>query len=80
MFELKLTEINIKMAGLYNLQSKAEFDKNFKRVKDIITKSDVDQDKAIRLERTQANLIKDDETEIVVQGNSEEVYNIFILK
>ncbi len=60
MFELKLTEINIKMAGSYNGQSKAEFAKNFKRVKDIITKSDGDQDKAIRLARTQANLIKDE--------------------
>lgn len=60
MFEIKLTEINIKMAGSYNGQSKAEFAKNFKRVKDIITKSDGDQDKAIRLARTQANLIKDE--------------------
>ena len=60
MFELKLTEINIKMAGSYNGQSKAEFAKNFKRVKDIIVKSDGDQDKAIRLARTQANLIKDE--------------------
>ena len=59
-FEIKLTEINIKMAGSYNGQSKAEFAKNFKRVKDIITKSDGDQDKAIRLARTQANLIKDE--------------------
>lgn len=60
MFEIKLTEINIKMAGSYNGQSKAEFAKNFKRVKDIITKSEGDQDKAIRLARTQANLIKDE--------------------
>jgi hypothetical protein len=60
MFEIKLTEINIKMAGSYNGQSKAEFAKNFKRVKDIITKSDGDQDKAIRLATTQANLIKDE--------------------
>ena len=59
-FELKLTEINIKMAGSYNGQSKAEFAKNFKRVKDIISKSEGDVDKAIRLARTQANLIKDE--------------------
>ena len=59
-FEMKLTEINIKMAGSYNGQSKAEFAKNFKRVKDIITKSEGDVDKAIRLARTQANLIKDE--------------------
>ena len=44
MFEIKLTEINIKMAGSYNGQSKAEFAKNFKRVKDIITKSEGDVD------------------------------------
>ncbi len=48
------------MTGSYNGQSKAEFAKNFKRVKDIITKSNGDQDKAIRLARTQANLIKDE--------------------
>jgi hypothetical protein len=59
-FELKLTEINIKMAGSYNGQSKAEFAKNFKRVKDIISKSEGDVDKAIRLARNQANLIKDE--------------------
>lgn len=60
MLKIKQQEIYIKMAGTYNGQSKAEFAKNFKRVKDIITKCDGDVDKAIRLARTQANLIKDE--------------------
>lgn len=60
MYEIKNNEINIKMAGSYNGQSKAEFAKNYKRVKDIITKSEGDLDKSIRLAKTQANLIKDE--------------------
>ncbi len=41
----------------YKGQSKAEFDKNYKRVSDIITKSEGDLDKQVRLAQTQANLI-----------------------
>lgn len=46
--------------GTYNGQTKTEYTKNFTRVKDIITKSDGDEDKAIRLARTQAVRITDE--------------------
>jgi hypothetical protein len=46
--------------GQYNGQTKAEYQKNFKRVNDIITKSLGDEDKIVRLSQTQARLIKDE--------------------
>lgn len=46
--------------GRYKGQTKLEFEKNFTRVKDIIDKSDGDEDKAIRLAKTQANRITDE--------------------
>ena len=46
--------------GKWNGQSKSEFAKNYKRVKDIIDKSGGDDDKAIRLAKTQANRITDE--------------------
>lgn len=46
--------------GKWNGQSRSEFNKNFKRVKDIIEKSDGDIDKATRLAQTQANRITDE--------------------
>lgn len=48
------------MNGRYNGQSKAEYQKNFKRVADIISKSAGDEDKATRLSQTQANAITDE--------------------
>lgn len=48
------------MNGSYNGQTKAEFQKNFKRVKDIVTKSAGNEDKVISLSKTQANLIRDE--------------------
>jgi hypothetical protein len=48
------------MSGKWNGQTKAEFAKNYKRVKDIIDKSEVDVEKATRLARTQANRITDE--------------------
>lgn len=44
----------------YNGQSKAEFNKNFKRVNDIFAKSLGDVNKAITLSQTQANRISDE--------------------
>jgi hypothetical protein len=44
----------------YNGQTKAEYQKNFKRVADIIDKSDGDKDHAIRLAQKQANAITDE--------------------
>lgn len=61
---LKLLELFIKTNDMinkpYNGQTKAEYQKNFKRVSDIVSKSAGDDDKAIRLSKTQANLIKDE--------------------
>ena len=46
--------------GKWNGQSKSEFEKNFKRVKDIFEKSDGDVDKASKLAQIQANRITDE--------------------
>jgi hypothetical protein len=54
-----LMNLNMK-SGKYNGQTKSEFEKNYKRVKDIFEKSDGDVDKASRLARTQANRITDE--------------------
>ena len=66
----------------YKGQSKTEFDKNYKRVKDIISKSDGDEEKAIRLAKTQANLIKDENkalnrAEVARELNYESIFEIF---
>ena len=45
--------------GKYNGQTKSEFDKNFKRVQDIVDKSACDKDKAIALAQTQSIRITD---------------------
>jgi hypothetical protein len=62
MLECKLIELKLmpKQQGKYNGQTKAEYTKNFTRVKDIIIKSDGDEDKAIRLARAQAVRITDE--------------------
>jgi hypothetical protein len=48
------------MSGKYNGQTKSEFQKNYKRVKDIVDKSTGDADKASKLAQTQANRITDE--------------------
>jgi uncharacterized protein YukE len=48
------------MSGKWNGQTKAEFEKNYKRIKDIVDKSAGDEDKAITLAKTQANRITDE--------------------
>jgi hypothetical protein len=48
------------MSGKYNGQTKSEFQKNYKRVKDIVDKSAGDVDKASKLAQTQANRITDE--------------------
>lgn len=62
MLECKLIELKLmpKQQGTYNGQTKSEYTKNFTRVKDIMTKSDGDEDKAIRLARAQAVRITDE--------------------
>lgn len=48
------------MSGKWNGQTKTEFEKNYKRVKDIVDKSAGDEDKAVALSKTQANRISDE--------------------
>jgi hypothetical protein len=48
------------MSGKWNGQTKSEFEKNYKRVKDIVDKSAGDEDKAIALSQTQATRITDE--------------------
>lgn len=48
------------MPGKYKGQSKVEFDKNYKRVADIVEKSNGDIEKQKSLSRTQANLIRNE--------------------
>jgi hypothetical protein len=48
------------MSGKWNGQTKSEFEKNYKRVKDIVDKSAGDEDKAIALSKTQATRITDE--------------------
>jgi hypothetical protein len=52
--------ILIKEMRKYNGQTKTEFDKNYKRINDIFTKSGGDIDKAVALSKTQANRITDE--------------------
>lgn len=46
--------------GKWNGQSKGEFDKNYNRIRDIVSKSAGDKDKEIKLSETQANRIFDE--------------------
>ena len=57
---LATLEIKLSMRGKWNGQTKAEFEKNYKRVKDIVEKSSGDVDKAVVLSKTQANRITDE--------------------
>ena len=49
------------MSRAWSGQSKKEYDKNYTRVRDIIRKSEGDEDKAIKLSKTQANRIRDED-------------------
>jgi len=62
-FNIMLAILEVKysdMSGKWNGQTKSEFEKNYKRVKDIVDKSAGDEDKAVALSRTQANRISDE--------------------
>ena len=62
-FNIMLAILEVKysdMSGKWNGQTKAEFEKNYKRVKDIVDKSAGDEDKAVVLSKTQANRISDE--------------------
>jgi len=46
--------------GEYNGQTKTEFEKNYKRVRDIVSKSEGDQEKQNKLAKLQADKITDE--------------------
>ena len=54
----------MKYQNRWNGQTKAEFDKNYKRVQDIVDKSAGDEAKAVKLSETQANRITDEDKAI----------------
>ncbi len=65
-----------------NGQTKAEFQKNYTRVRDIIKKSEGNKEKEISLASRQANLIKDEHKAInramaAKSLNNEEVFDVF---
>lgn len=51
---------NMGASGPWNGQSKAEYQKNYKRVSDIVSKSDGDEDKQIKLAKIQTAKITDE--------------------
>lgn len=68
--------------GKYNGQTKSEFQKNYKRVKDIFDKSGGDIDKAVSLAKTQANRITDEwkalnRSLIASELGQEEIFEVF---
>lgn len=70
------------MNGRWNGQTKAEFAKNYKRVKDIIDKSDGDIDKMILLAKTQAKRITDEwkalnRSSAAKELGQEEIFEVF---
>lgn len=62
MFDITIIKKETEMGqkGKWNGQSKGEFDKNYNRVRDIVSKSAGDKDKEIKLSETQANRIFDE--------------------
>ena len=68
--------------GKYNGQTKAEFEKNYKRIKDIVDKSGGDVDKSIALAKTQANRITDEwkalnRSSVARELEQEEIFEVF---
>ena len=76
--------IKIKFMSI-NGQSKAEYQKNFKRVSDIVEKSAGDKDKAIALAQTQAIRITDEWKAInrsmaAKEMNQEHIFEVFFVR
>jgi hypothetical protein len=68
--------------GKYNGQTKSEFDKNYKRIDDIVSKSDGDEDKAIRLAHQQSLRITDEwkainRAMVAKERGQEHVFEVF---
>ena len=79
---LNVLHIKLKMKGKWNGQTKTEFDKNSRRVKDIVDKSAGDKDKAIALATTQSNRITDEWKAInramaAKEANQEHIFEVF---
>lgn len=73
------------MNGKYNGQTKSEFDKNYKRVKDIVEKSGGDVDKMVSLAKIQANRICDEwkainRSMVAKELGYEEIFEVFFDK
>lgn len=71
--------------GRYNGQTKAEYQKNFKRVRDIVDKTGKDTEHAIRLAQTQANRITDEHKAInramvAKEMGHEHIFEVFFQK
>lgn len=68
--------------GKYNGQTKTEFEKNYKRVADIVSKSGGEEDKAIRLAHQQSLKITDEWKAInramaAKEGGHEHIFEVF---
>lgn len=79
---LDILSIKYTMSGKWNGQSKAEFEKNFKRVADIQEKAAGDEGKATRLASQQAAKITDEWKAInramaAKQGGYEHIFEVF---
>lgn len=79
---LDILSIKYTMSGKWNGQSKAEFEKNFKRVADIQEKAAGDEEKATRLAGLQAAKITDEWKAInramaAKQGGYEHIFEVF---
>lgn len=83
---IDITDTKFKMSmsrnGMYNGQTKAEFNKNFKRIDDIVSKSDGDVEKKKSLSRTQANRITDEHKAVnramvAREMKEEDIFEIF---
>lgn len=80
MFDILKTKYT--MSGRWNGQTKSEFDKNFKRVADIVAKSDGDKEKEIKLAKQQTAKITDEWKAInramaAKQAGHEHIFEVF---
>jgi hypothetical protein len=78
----EIFEIKYTMSGRWNGQTKSEFDKNFKRVSDIVAKSDGDKEKAIKLAKQQTAKITDEwkainRALVAKQAGHEYIFEVF---
>ena len=70
------------MTERYNGQTRSEFNKNYQRVRDIVSKSDGDVDRKRSLARVQANRITDEKKAInramaARESGEEDIFDVF---